>query len=207
MGHASMSKPEKCFRSRWKAARLAAARARHKSTDSMDKKRSAWELAACYWNRFTIVILNGLAVLTFGIGIYIVWQSVTQKVIAVAPIAVPKVLAENGYTSDVAAQRLQSTINDVVEVGHLIKAGPNIAQQAELPSIAVPSTGWSVDAIASFIRSFFRIESRWNVSGDITIADNKLWLHLRMNGRDLYTTAAGVDPQPRRPLCQCGFWW
>jgi tetratricopeptide (TPR) repeat protein len=65
----------------------------------------------------------------------------------------------------------------------------------ELPSIVVPSTGWSIDSIASYIRSFFRIESRWNVSGDITIMDQKLWLHLRMNGRDLYTSATGVDSQ------------
>jgi tetratricopeptide (TPR) repeat protein len=57
----------------------------------------------------------------------------------------------------------------------------------------VPSTSLSTEAIAAQIRRFLRLSSRSNVSGEITNVDKKLWLRLRMNGRDLYASAAGVN--------------
>lgn len=33
------------------------------------------------------------------------------------------------------------------------------------------------------------------MSGEITSVDKKLWLRLRMNGRDFYVSLAGVDPK------------
>jgi tetratricopeptide (TPR) repeat protein len=185
--------PKNFTRSRLKAARLAAARARHKPSDTT---RTAWEVAELYWARFVTLTKNGVGILAAGFALYIAWESVTRKVISIAPISVPKVLATNGYTSDVAAQRLQSALNDIVKVAHSVKkGGPDVAMQADLPGIVVPSTGVSIEVLASYIRSFFRNESRWNVSGEITIVEKKLWLHLRMNGRDLYATAAGGDPE------------
>jgi hypothetical protein len=131
--------------------------------------------------------------LAAGFALYILWESVTQKVISIAPISVPKDLADKGYTSDVAAERLQDALNDIVTRTHSMKGGPDVARQADLPSIVVPSTSLSTEAIAAQIRRFFRIDSRSNVSGEITIVENKLRLRLRMNGRDLYASAAGGD--------------
>ncbi|MGH7784112.1 MAG: tetratricopeptide repeat protein, partial [Candidatus Binatia bacterium] len=133
-------------------------------------------------------------VLGFTFVAYILWESITKTVISIAPISVPQVLATNGYTSDVAAERLESALNNIVTVASP-RGWAEVAMQADLPSIVVPSTALSTEALAAQLRRFFRIESRWNVSGEITVVDKKLWLHLRMNGRDLYATASGGDPE------------
>ena len=98
---------------RIKAARLAAARARHKPPD---KKRTAWEVGELYWNRCVTLAINGLAILAAGFVLYILYQSVTQKVISIAPISVPKELADDAYTPDVAAERLQDALNNMSPV-------------------------------------------------------------------------------------------
>ena len=157
--------------------------------------RAIWQFGASFWSWLTTVFINVAAVITVAFIIYVVWDSVTQKVISVAPLTVTKTLAENGYTPDVAASRLESAIKDTIEIGHTIKTGPGVLQQNEAPKIVVPSTGWSVDVIASYIRALLHIEGPWNVSGDITQSNKKLWLHLRMNGRDLFESSVGVDPE------------
>jgi hypothetical protein len=136
-------------------------------------KRSAgnWvlgEAVASFWSGFTTVFVNVAAVITVAFIIYVMWDSVTQKVISVAPLTVPKTLDERGYTPDVAANRLESAIKDTIEIGHIIKTGPGVLQQSEAQKIVVPSTGWSVDVISSYIRTILHIEGPWNVSGDIT---------------------------------------
>jgi hypothetical protein len=175
-----------------KAARLAAAKGRHKPAD---KKRTAWEIAELYWNRFAKLTINCGAILVAGFGFYILWVAVTQKVISIAPISVPKDLADSGFTADVAAHRLEDALNDIVTRAHSVREGPDVARQADLPSIVVPSTSLSTEALAAQIRRFFRIQSRSNVSGEVTIVDEKLWLRLRKNGRDLYASVTGVDPK------------
>ncbi len=175
---------------RIKAARLAAARARHNPTD---KKRTAWEVAELYWTRFTTLFRNGVALLVACFGLYILWLSVTQKVISIAPIAVPKILADGGYTSDVAVERLQSALKGILYRVHSLKREPSISTQAGTSSIVVPSTGVSVESLAAYIRTFLPFDRHRSVSGEITVAQNKLWLRLRIEGRDCHVSANGSD--------------
>ena len=105
----------------------------------------------------------------------------------------PQVLAAKGYTRDVAAERLKGALDDIVNRAHSMPGEPDVAMQIDPPSIVVPSTTLSSEAFAAQIRRFFRIDGRWNVSGEITIVENKLWLRLRMNERDLYESASEVD--------------
>jgi hypothetical protein len=123
------------------------------------------------------------------------WEALTKKTIAIAPISVPKLRAESGYTADVAAQRLHDALNKVVEEAIMMKNGPEVALQADLPSIVVPTIGLSLETIAADIRTFFHIKGRWNISGELTIAQKQLWLRLRMNGRDFFTSINGVDQE------------
>jgi hypothetical protein len=175
---------------RIKAARLAAAKARRKPPD---KKRTAWEFGELYWNRCVTLAINGVAILAVGFVLYILYQSVTQKVISIAPISVPKEMADEGYTPDVAAERLKDALSDIVTRAHSLKEEPVVVRQADLPSIVVPSTSLSTEALAAQIRRFLGISSRSNVSGEITKVDNKLRLLLRMEGHDLYASPPGGD--------------
>jgi hypothetical protein len=184
--------------SRLKMARLSAAKARVSQRNVRDE-RSAWQriaqALATGWKFLVTVVLSLAGVFTFAIIAALLWQALTQKTIAIAPIAVPRTLAENGYTAEVVAQRLHDALNKVVEDAHTSKNGPEVALQADLPSIVVPTIGLSLETIAADIRTFFHTTGRWNISGELTIAQKQLWLRLRMNGRDFYTSANSVDPE------------
>jgi tetratricopeptide (TPR) repeat protein len=184
--------------SRLKMARLSAAKARV-SRRAAGEERTAWQriaqAIATGWKLLVTVVLSLAGVFTFAIIVVLLWQALTEKTIAIAPIAVPRMLAENGYTADVAAQRLHDALNQVVEDAHSKKEGPEVALQADLPSIVVPTIGLSLETIAADIRTFFHIKDRWNISGELTIAQKQLWLRLRMNGRDFFASRNGVDPE------------
>jgi tetratricopeptide (TPR) repeat protein len=72
---------------------------------------------------------------------------------------------------------------------------PDVALEADLPSIVVPSTALSTEFLATYIRSLFHIRSRRNISGEITLAQKTLWLHLWMDGQSVYVSASGGDPE------------
>jgi tetratricopeptide (TPR) repeat protein len=185
---------------RIRAARLAAVKARRKPPE---KKRTGWQTVALYWNGFLAVALNCLGVVAGLFVFYVLWQSVTQKVIAIAPISVPQQLAVNGYTTDVAAERLEGALSEIVSDANNI-GWPDVALQADLPSIDVPSTALSTEFLAANIRTLFHLNSRWNVTGEITLAQKTLWLHLWMNGQRVYVSASGGDPERPDDLFAAG---
>jgi tetratricopeptide (TPR) repeat protein len=150
---------------------------------------------ATFSKELAAVVLSVASVCAVAIILALLWLALTQKTIAIAPISVPKTVAENGYTADVAAQRLHDALNKVVEDAHSSKEGPEVALQTDLPSIVVPAIGLSLETIAADIRTFFHIKGRWNISGEFTIGQKRLLLRLRMNGKDFYLSPSGVDPE------------
>jgi tetratricopeptide (TPR) repeat protein len=191
--------------SRLKMARLSAAKARV-SRRKIREDRTVWQRYAHVWQRFiractalatfwkelAAVVLSVVSVCAVAIILVLLWQVLTKTTIAIAPISVPKILAESGYTADVVAQRLQDALNNVVKDARTSKQVPVVALQADLPSIVVPTIGLSLETVAADIRTFFHIPGRWNISGEFTIAQKQLWLRLRMNGRDFFTSPNGV---------------
>jgi tetratricopeptide (TPR) repeat protein len=189
--------PKNISVSRSKAARLAAAKTRH---NPADKERTAWEVAELYWKGFvaffrdlTTITLGLVSVFGFAVAAYLLLNGVRGRVIAVAPISVPQDLATKGYTSDVAAEGLQSALLGIISDAHSVKF-PDVAMQADLLSVTVPGTALSTEALATQIRQYFRIYSHWNISGEITLEQKKLKLRLRMNGGRIYSSQSGGDP-------------
>jgi tetratricopeptide (TPR) repeat protein len=184
--------------SRLKLARLSAAKARVSSRAAHDE-RTVWQrigqALATGWKVLVAVVLSLAGLFTFVFIAVLLWQALTKKTIAIAPIPVPKMLAESGYTADVAAQRLHDFLNKVVEDAHSRKNGAEVVLQADLPTIVVPTVGLSLEAIAADIRTFFHSTGSLNISGELTIVQKQLWLRLRMNGRDFFTSPMGVDPE------------
>jgi hypothetical protein len=185
--------------SRIKMARLSAAKARV-SQRRVYEQRSVWQRVARSWQLIRVIgtpsarsscnlrdfwLLRSLA--------FFLWKTLTQKTIAIAPISVPKMLAENGYSAEVAAQRLHDALNKVVRDAHTRKNGPEVALQADLPSIVVPTIGLSLETIAADIRTFFHIKGRWR--GSSQLHKSSFWLRLRINGRDFFASPKGVDPE------------
>jgi hypothetical protein len=104
---------------------------------------------AAFWKELAAFVLSVASVCAVAIIAVLLWKALTQKTIAIAPISVLKTVAENGYTADVAAQRLRDALNKVVEDAKTRKNGPEVALQADLLSIVVPTIGLSLETIAA----------------------------------------------------------
>lgn len=125
----------------------------------------------------------------------IVIQGLTQRVTIVEPISVPKLLADSGYSPEVAAQRFRDSINKYTAAANTHMRRPDLALHTELPNIVVPTVGISLDALMSAIRTLLHSTRSQTVSGEFTIVHDQLWLRLRLNGIEFFTSSQGVDPQ------------
>ncbi len=121
-------------------------------------------------------------------------RNLSQHTTAIEPISVPKMLAEGGYTPEVAAQRLRDAMTTFAEEAKIELQKSAIVTRAELPTIAVPTVGLSLDAITSTIRTFFGNTRHRSISGELIVVDKLLWLRLRKDGRTLYSSPAGIPP-------------
>ena len=117
-------------------------------------------------------------------------QGLTRHTVAVLPIAVPKELADKGFVPEVAASRLRDAMNAVAERSQAPK-GPEIALRSDVPDIVVPTVGISIDSIVTAIRGFLHRNRRRTISGEFTVADGQLWLRLRLDGGQIYSSLSG----------------
>jgi hypothetical protein len=104
--------------SRLKLARLSAAKT-IVFRGSAREERTVWQrigqALATGWKLIATVVLSLVGVFTFAIIAALLWQAPRQKTIAIAPIAVPRMLADNGYTAEVAAQRLHDALDKALD--------------------------------------------------------------------------------------------
>jgi hypothetical protein len=93
-------------------ARLSAAKARD-SRRKVRAERTVWQrigqALATGWKLLVTVVLSLAGVFSFVIVAALPWQALTQKTIAIAPIGVPRVLADNGYTADLRIREQRYT--------------------------------------------------------------------------------------------------
>src|SRR5262245_39643957 len=153
-----------------------------------------WELTTLLWNGMFKFTLNLIAVLAFLLFAALFYQIATERSIVIEPISVPQLLASNGYTPEVAARRLRDSLTKYHEESQTTMRGSGLALHSERPNFVVPTVGLSSEAITTFIRTFFNHPYQQNISGEFTIAENQLWLRLRSNGVELYTSIDGVSP-------------
>jgi tetratricopeptide (TPR) repeat protein len=122
-------------------------------------------------------------------------QGVTHHSTVIDLISVPKSLADNGYTSDVAAGRLRDAMLRFATGAKTRMQGPAVALHGDLPDIIVPTVGISLTAVTTTIRTLFRVTSSRSLTGELTVKDKLLWLRLRLDGDELYNSPTGIDPE------------
>jgi tetratricopeptide (TPR) repeat protein len=160
----------------------------------MPNVKRLWQRATLLWNGTVKFILNLVAVLAFLLFVALLYRIATERSIVIEPISVPQSLAANGYTPEVAARRLRDALTRYHEESQTMKGTSGLTLHSERPSFVVPTVGLSSEAIATFIRDFFDHPRQQQISGEFTIAESKLWLRLRQNGQELYTSTDGVSP-------------
>jgi tetratricopeptide (TPR) repeat protein len=138
------------------------------------------------------VLLSISAVLTVVLVFAFLFKALIGRQLHIEPISVPKTLAEDGYTPEVAAQHFREALNRVVAAANSVRHAPNIALRGDQPDIVVPTVGISLDTIAAGIRTFLPVSSRQTVSGEITRIDGQYHLRLRIDGHAFFFSAEGA---------------
>lgn len=156
-----------------------------------------------------------LAILTPLVGsAWLIGQELQNDLVTIEPIAVPKTLAESGYTPEVAGYRLRDALNAYARASGTgsddIRLNPNLAANEdsglksdfdlnisadkEPPDIVVPQLGLSARAVGALIRSAFGM-TRHAIAGELTRQDSKYALRLRIDGR----TVSSRDYEAENP--------
>lgn len=165
-----------------------------------DAPRYLWQAAQFTYENFASFVGKCLTVLVVLVVLIIVYQGLTRHVTVINTISVPKLLADRGYSQDVAAQRLSDALT---KFSAPLKTGPTssdlatseVALHADQPDIVVPTVGISLDAVMTLLRSLLRSTRSQSIGGEITVDNNKLWLRLRLDGEEFYRSKEGVDPE------------
>jgi hypothetical protein len=105
--------------------------------------------------------------------------------ITIKAISVPKSLTDDGYTPEVASERLRDALNAYVVTSRTQKL-IHIWLGTDQPDIVVPTVGLSIDTIASWIRTLLKLDPPNYLSGEITTVAGKLWLRLRLKDKEIY---------------------
>ena len=154
-----------------------------------------WERAKAVLNAALSNISKLLWIILAVVIVIFVAQDLSNNLVAIEPISVPKVLSESGYTAEVASRRLRDAIDAyAVKVGSRM-GNPNVAPRDELPNIVVPKIGVSLETIASSIRSLLHFGNRQTVSGEFVVRGKLAWLRLRVDGKEVHSSPNGVDPE------------
>jgi tetratricopeptide (TPR) repeat protein len=156
-----------------------------------------WRAAAYVWKASPQFILTVVTVTAFAAICILLIADLTERAVAINPISVPSSLNEKGITPEVASRRLGDEMHRLHrdKIAHAYLNDPQIANPADEPKVVVPTTGLSLDTVASAVRKFIFTDRRPYVSGEITISGGQLWLRLRMNGREFYHSDKGVNPE------------
>jgi len=182
----------------------------------MTKKSSAWHKqlqAVAYWfvktwmlrgaiwsygktalNRGVSTTITLLWVLPAIVILFVAAQSLFEDLVTLEPISVPKTFSENGFAPEVASQHLRDALNNFVDRANSKMPNRNVALHGELPTITVPKLGISLDTILSSARRLVHYGNSQIISGEFILRGKLVWLRLRLNGRQIYESKVGVDP-------------
>jgi tetratricopeptide (TPR) repeat protein len=147
---------------------------------------------ASWWKIATSIAVGIPGALTLAAAGYIVVLSLARNPITIEPLSTPKLLADNGYTPEIAAAQLRIALRHALAA--VESRGPQMMLRAEQLDIDVPSLGLSAQTIANSIRKFLPISRAPVISGEFTITNGQLLLTLRSEGRDIYSSNRGVNP-------------
>jgi tetratricopeptide (TPR) repeat protein len=131
------------------------------------------------WTLIRNFVLNAVGAIFFVVIAILLYDAVMRPTIAIGTISVPEDLQKKGYTSDVTADKLRVSINNLIKAAHSVKGSEELTRQAEIPDVVVPHTGLSVEAIAAQIRKTWGLRSRWQISGGITSEAERFELNIR----------------------------
>jgi tetratricopeptide (TPR) repeat protein len=121
-------------------------------------------------------------------------ESLNSRTLIIEGITVPEQLQKNGFTPEVASQRLYDVLEDfLVDKKRTSMRSPDIRLHGSEPNFVVPGVGLSLDTVAATLRRFFHRDDHRIISGDLTVSGEKIWLRLRLNRAVFYNGKEGKN--------------
>lgn len=149
--------------------------------------RLAWRKAR-RWGRRALAL--SARIFTTLLAIWIVWllayETLRRHSLELQTIGVPKRLAEDGFSADVATRRLRDEIKAIEDGAATTMSKTDVEVDQETSDITIPEAGISVAGVAASIRQWLPESWRHEVSGELTQSDAKLFLRLRLNGKVVF---------------------
>jgi tetratricopeptide (TPR) repeat protein len=167
--------------------------------------QSIFSLIARYATIGNFFALISFAV--FVVCLVLIVQDLNRDVTVIEPIAVPKALADSGYTPEVAGHRMRDALDALQQLVNAEPESPlvdeqnkanqilahSVAARDELPDFVVPQIGLSLSAIVSSIRSVLQYGKGGKViSGELIVRD-KYALRVRVDGQEVFTSGFDSD--------------
>lgn len=118
--------------------------------------------------------INLLIVLPICLIGYTAFQAVTEDMMIVEAIAIPKALEDQGYTSTIVAQRLIDKVEHIHSSARARVDRQQIGQESRftsLSSLQVPQSGLTVRTFVELLRTVFRSPDD-KIGGEITIGQD-----------------------------------
>jgi tetratricopeptide (TPR) repeat protein len=191
-------RPYDAFIARMQAKRLFDWRAPSPSEKSPDakseKEKSDWSgWIGQFWKTVALVYVSLIVFGIFAYSILDLIDDTLHKKIIVEPIAVPKILADKGYTPETAARQFRDTLVKIGRASDRRIEDVDVDMKSEIPNISVPGLGVPLESVATLIHALKRLGPNSPVSGEIIYADNKLRLRLLKDGSELIHETATDD--------------
>jgi tetratricopeptide (TPR) repeat protein len=149
---------------------------------------TAWQLTKLWLKR---AIALSTAIPTVMIAVWIVWlvgeATLRSHSLDVEAIGVPKRLAEDGFSAEVATQRLRDAIKAVQDTARTTMAKAEVGIHPSLSEVTIPKAGFSAESVAASIRRLLPESWHHEISGEFTSSGNDLSIRLRLNGQVVFS--------------------
>jgi tetratricopeptide (TPR) repeat protein len=140
------------------------------------------------------IALNVIGFIILALIGLIFWKSIYSDQIVIDAIPVSQSLVQRGYTEQIAAKQLQSAL---MEVASKLAPAPASSQfpyvvASDVPSVAIPTFGMSVNALVGYIKSFVLNKTANVIGGEFVEKDGEVTLILRVGGRTAHVAKGKI---------------
>jgi tetratricopeptide (TPR) repeat protein len=157
-------------------------------------------------NSMRAVVVNLVLLAAILLAAPLIATQAARDQILLEPISVPAALQVTGLTPEVAANRLNDGLLQIIREADTGKSSINVVPEGQRVTFDIPESGISVDALISYARKFFNLHETV-IGGEFRCGDPVctpalVSLRLRVHGREL----AVIERPPMRRTTEAVYW-
>jgi tetratricopeptide (TPR) repeat protein len=157
-------------------------------------------------NSMRAVVVNLVLLAAILMAAPLIATQAARDQILLEPISVPSALQVTGLTPQVAANRLNDGLLQIIREADTAKSSVNIVPEGQRVTFDIPESGISVDALISYARKFFNLHETVIGGefrcGDLACSPALVSLRVRVQGRDVHV----IDLPPMRRSTEAEYW-